>query len=333
MNEFFHYCVNCLYRVMEDDYNDKKLHQQKYGCNNLESKTQYHKIEKDFWLQGILEQLDEAENLLIIRSKEDRNLTIDDYDPNLEDKYLLIDAHPRIGYILIDNAMELILYSIIFFTSLKEEIEASNSYKIERFHDKKLNFLFSKDLISEKERNLLIIFHEIRNKLYHFFIPEKFLFLKLANTYLLFCRDLLLKLFNLVYPVKNKKVNTLNFEETDLYALLIDILENEVETLKANLVVQERSVYSSKKDNFAKKFKDFNDYIINLLSDLDSDEFNELLNAETKLRKEFENQNIEPKIKIESLFKTMVKIGEINQILYDDIREYFAYLDYLANIR
>ena len=332
MNEYYHYCQTCLYRISEEDFNNKEVHAKKFGCNDLKIKLQYNDFKNDFWIQGIFEQLDEAENYLILHSKEEKNLTIDDYDPNLEDKYLLVDRHPRIAFILIDNVTELILYSKIFFSSLTDNIEQSNYTKIERYYNEKVKFIFSKNLISEKEKDLLITFHEIRNKLYHIFIPEKFLFLRLANTYLLFCRDIFLKLFQIVYPIKYKKINKLDFEENAIFEFLLILLEDELETLKANLAVQERDIYSSKKDNIAKNFKDFKEYLLNLIS-FEINEFDDLLKCYSKLKEESENKNVKIKVKIENLFKRLVEIVEINQILHYDITEYYAYLDYLGNIR
>lgn len=344
----YHYCSECKYRVLEDD-NDES-HKNKFGCDNLiETEIDYHRFESEYWLREILELLDVAEDLISIDSEESKPEVYNPFGMNYSSEDFLFERKPRIAYILIDNAIEKILFSKIYMTNLVDKLDKITFKKAKDSFPIKLNLIMSEKLISKDDKNLLLVYHQIRNKLYHNLIPEDILFLKLANTYLVFSRDILIKLFDIIYPLKSKKENLLKFNESEIIDLFLDILEKNLNELKKNLREEEDTIFPYIQGIRNKIYTDFQEYIMNLIKDIiiirENPSFNPVFDEisssispnysmikdlleSVNIVKKMSEQNIDRiREKIAEIIKRIVRIFDINQILYFDISGFYEYME------
>ena len=208
MSDYNYYCGNCLYRLSEDDEED---HKERFHCEDEDfQEFDDSKIIGKEWIFDIFDQLELAEELLYIDKKKLIEGTVF-LSAQVELNSHLYGRRPRIAYILIDNAVELLLYGKIFLTSLIDSLSKIDINNANRFIEKKLEILVNKSFLSSTDKNMVMFFHIIRNKLYHNIIPDGAIFVKIANSYLVFCRDLLLKLYDIVYPIIYYK-ETFKFE-------------------------------------------------------------------------------------------------------------------------
>ena len=358
----FYYCSNCLFRISDEEYDDNdyddEKHREKFGCQNFDLvEIEENQIQDKYWIWGILEQLNEAEQFLIGGSTPKNNEV--EYIGAFGLRYEIIyQRQTRIAYILIDNAIELILYSKIFLTPIKDKLKKTYLEKLKNSYHEKINFFLSENLVSENEKNMLIVYHQIRNKLYHTFIPQHNLFLKLSNTYLVFCRDFLLKIFNIVYPLIEKKTNILKFEESEVVNLLLEILIQQIDQLKKKLRKEKREIFQYRKNVLKKtlfcNFKDYIEFTLKLSYFSRGKEnhiktFAEMYNKTVPIEMSYKNlkdlkysglilanlpENTIEKIqnKITQIIRQIAKINDINEILDNDTRLFYDYIELQEDI-
>lgn len=338
MSDYNYYCANCLYRLGEDDDED---HEEKFHCEgeSLEEFDDF-KIQGREWIFDIFDQLEMAENLLYFDEDKNRNQTFFSAKINL-DGYLY-GRRPRIAYILIDNAVELLLYGKIFLTNLVDSLNNSEIKKAKKYLHEKLKILINRSIISQDDKNMIEFFHIIRNKLYHNIIPDGALFIKLANTHLVFCRDLLLKIYKVVYPILYYK-ETFDFDENEIINVLLEVLNKNISDFNWNIKSMKEiyDLYSYVR----KRYKDDKEHLLDSINSYfgsinssgkfaipnkyDMNSISDLLNSHNQLSTRIIDSPGKVKEVISEIFKNISVISQINYLLNSDMEMFYFQLELL----
>jgi hypothetical protein len=341
MPDYNYYCSNCLYRVKEevDDYEEE--HQREFHCDQIcEEEFDEEKLFGKGWIYDIFDQLEMAEELLFIDAKEVKDGWFSTFSARFEPDEYLYGRRPRIAYILIDNALELILFGRIFFSDLKDKIDKldrKTRNKVQTNIHKKIEILENEKIINPNQSDLIKFFHQIRNKFYHNIIFDNVFFIKLANTYIVLCRDLLKDINEIIYPLKNYKGDILKFDEKEIIDYLFLILKNYIDELKYN-ISKSKEIYDNDQ-NISNRYKTPRDLIVrdlnfyfakydnngNLIvpNKYDSNELALLINSKNLLKK----RDIDTAEKIQGvigdILKNISEIIQINHILDSWIDSYY----------
>ncbi len=333
MPDYNYYCGNCLYRLGEDDSED---HEEKFHCKGeLLEEFDDFKLYAKYWIYDVFDQLEMAEDLLYIdENKIKKNLF---FSARIDLENYLYGRRPRIAYILVDNAVELLLYGKIFLSDLKNTIDKKEKKKVNNYIDEKIKILTDKGIITENQGNFIKFFHILRNKLYHNIIPDNAIFIKLANTYLVFCRDLLKTIYDIIYPIIYYKDNVLIFEDKEIIDTLLKVLKKSLSDLKWNIISM-KEIYDSY-EFVSKRYKDEKMYLLDTLNGyygskdekgryLRSNKYEAktitpLLNSFIRLK----NRKLDTAQKIRNtigdIFKNVSEISQINYILDSSIEMHY----------
>lgn len=337
MPDYNYYCGSCLYRFGEDDEED---HKEKFHCNDedFQEFDDFKLVGKE-WIFDIFDQLEFAEELLYIDKQniiEGRVFLTAQVDVNLH----LYGRRPRIAYILIDNAVELLLYGKIFLTNLIDSLSSSDINNAKRYIGKKLEILVNESMLSPADKNMVEFFHIIRNKLYHNVIPDGAIFVKLANSYLVFCRDLLLKLYDIVYPIIYYK-ETFEFKETEIVSVLLKVLKKTLKDFKWNIRSMKEiyDIYI----NVKKRYKDEFEYILDSINlhfgsvdssgkfiipqKYDRNLLSTILNSYIKFKKRRIDTSDKVKNIIGEIFKILSEVYQINNYLNSSMEMFYFQLE------
>lgn len=340
MPDYNYYCGNCLYRLGEDDEED---HEAKFHCKE-ESMEEFDdfKIYGKEWIYDIFDQLEIAEELLYIDKSNVKKGLFFSAQINLDAH--LYGRRPRIAFILIDNAVELLLYGRIFLTDLVDSLDRKTIRRAKNFLGEKLNILTNQSIISQDNKNMVEFFHSIRNKLYHNIVHDGPLFIKLANTYLILCRDLLKKIYDVVYPIIYYK-ESFEFKETEIANILLRVLKKHLHDLKWNIRSM-KEIYDIYK-YINKRYENEIKYILESINSYfgfidssgkftfpikyDRNSISEILNSYIKLRKRRIDTSDKVKNLIGEIFKLITEISQINYILNSDMEMFYFQLELLED--
>lgn len=82
-----------------------------------------------------------------------------------------IDTNPRLSIVILDNLIEIILFDQIqgnaMFDYMDKDENAKSRLNLYSYFEKKINYAVKKKYIDSSTSQLLLIFHKIRNKIYH----------------------------------------------------------------------------------------------------------------------------------------------------------------------
>lgn len=337
MSNYNYYCGNCLYRFGEDDEED---HKEKFHCDdeNFQEFDDFKIIGKE-WIFDIFDQLEMAEELLYVDKKKliEGNVF---FSAQVDLNSHLYGRRPRIAYILIDNAVELLLYGKIFLTNLIDSLSSTDISSAKYFIEKKLEILVNHSFLSLTDKNMVEFFHIIRNKLYHNIIPDRAIFVKMANSYLVFCRDLLLKLYDIVYPIIYYK-ETFKFEETELVSVLLKVLKKLLKDFKWNIRSMKEiyDIYINVKKRYLNEFEYILDSINPHFGSVDSSGkftfpqkydrniLSKILNSYIKFKKRSIDTSDKVKNILGEIFKILSEVYQINNYLNSSMEMFYFQLE------
>lgn len=82
-----------------------------------------------------------------------------------------VETNPRLSIVILDNLVEIILFNLIqdnaMFDYLEKDDNAKSRINLYTYFDKKIRYAVKKEHIDSHAYDLLLIFHKIRNKIYH----------------------------------------------------------------------------------------------------------------------------------------------------------------------
>ena len=333
MSNYNYYCGNCLYRLGEDDLED---HEEKFHCKGeLLEEFDDFKLYGKYWIYDIFDQLEVAEDLLYFDvSKTKENLFFSD---RIDLENYLYGRRPRIAYILIDNAVELLLYGKIFLSKLKDTLDKKEIKKVKNYMDEKIRILTDKGIITEDEGNHIKFFHTVRNKLYHNIIPDRAIFIKLANTYIVFCRNLLKTIYDVIYPIIYYKANVFIFEDKEIIDTLLTVLKKSLPDLKKNIISM-KEIYDSY-EFVSKRYRNEKMYLLDTLNGYygfkdengkyliptkyETNTIASLLNSFIQIKKKKLDTAQQIRNVIGEIFKYISEISQINYILDSSIEMHY----------
>lgn len=347
MSDYTYYCSNCLYRVKEEVENYEDEHQKEFHCDQIcEEEFDEEKLLGKGWIYDIFDQLEMAEELLFIDEKKLKNAWLSSFSARFQPEEYLYNRSPRIAYILTDNALELILFGRIFLTDLKDKMNNKTIKNVEKNIHKKIEILEKEKIITIYQGDLIKFFHQIRNKLYHKIISDNTIFIKLANTYIVLCRDLLKDIFEIIYPLKYYKGDILNFDQEEIIDYLFRILKKYVVELKNN-ISKMKEIYDYDQ-NISKRYENPREFIIrdlnfyyasyddnrNLLipNKYDTNKLACLINSKNTLKK----RNIDTTDRIQGvigeILKNLSEIIQINYIFDSSVDSYYYAQELMEDI-
>jgi len=82
-----------------------------------------------------------------------------------------LDTNPRLSIVILDNLVEITLFNLIqgnaMFDYMEKDENAKSRINLYTHFDKKIKYAVKKKYIDQSTSDLLLIFHKIRNKIYH----------------------------------------------------------------------------------------------------------------------------------------------------------------------